>query len=55
MHEPGNFSDSPSVYARAEPDDEYDRRPDPLDPYLVDRDEYDIEDEEELDDEEDED
>ncbi len=49
MHEPRDFCDRPSVYARAEPDDEYDRRPDPLDPYLVDPDEYDIEDEEESD------
>ncbi len=49
MHEPRDFCDRPSVYARAEPDDEYDRRPDPLDPYLVDDDPYDIEDEEELD------
>ncbi len=47
MHEPRDFCDRPSVYARAEPDDEYDRRPDPLDPYLSDPDEYDIEDEEE--------
>ncbi len=55
MHEPRDFCDRPSVYARAEPDDEYDRRPDPLDPYLVDRDddEYDdIDDEEELDEDE---
>ena len=55
MHEPINSCDRPRVYARAEPDDEYDRRPDPLDPYLVDRDEYEIddEDEEELDEDED--
>ncbi len=50
MHEPRDFCDRPSVYARAEPDDEYDRRPDPLDPYLVDDDyQYNVEDEEELD------
>jgi len=42
------------VYARAEPDDEYDYpRPDPLDPNLIDEDESDInqeEDEDEYDD-----
>ena len=32
------------VYARAEPDDEYDPRPEPVDPYMIDQDEYDIED-----------
>jgi hypothetical protein len=48
MHEPRDFCDRPSVYARAEPDDEYDRRPDPLDPYLFDRDE-DVDEEDELD------
>lgn len=56
MHEPRDFCDRPSVYARAEPDDEYDRRPDPLDPYLVDHDQdddqYNVEDEEELDEDE---
>ena len=39
MHDPRDISDRPSVYARAEPDDEYDRRPDPLDPYLIERNE----------------
>ena len=49
MHEARDFCDRPSVYARAEPDDEYDRRPDPLDPYLVDHDqnEYDVDEGEE--------
>ena len=53
MSEPRDVRDRPSVYARAEPDDEYDRRPEPLDPYLNDRDEDDIEDEDELDEDED--
>jgi hypothetical protein len=42
----------PIVYSRAEPDDEYDPRPEPLDPYLIDDDGSQIEDEEEDDDEE---
>lgn len=41
------------VYARAEPDDEYDRKPEPLDPYLYDHDDDDdIEDQDELDEDE---
>ncbi len=38
------------LHARAEPDDEYyydDHRPEPLDPYEIDRDQYDIDDEDE--------
>jgi hypothetical protein len=52
MHEARDFCDRPSVYARAEPDDEYDRRPDPLDPYLIDHDELEIDEEEDLDEDE---
>jgi hypothetical protein len=44
QHEFNNFSDSTPLYARAEPDDEYDPRPQPVDPYMIDQDEYDIED-----------
>ena len=39
------------VYARAEPDDEY-PKPEPLDPYLIDEDENDLNDEDELDEDE---
>jgi len=53
MHEARDFCDRPSVYARAEPDDEYNPQPDPMDPYLIDHDELDIdEEEEEFDDDE---
>jgi hypothetical protein len=39
-------------YARAEPDDEYDiHKPEPLDPYLIDKDEYEIQQEDEEEDE----
>jgi hypothetical protein len=51
MLEVRDFCDRPIVYARAEPDDEYDK-PDTLDPYLTDEDESDILDEEELDEDE---
>jgi hypothetical protein len=44
--------DRPNVYARAEPDDEYDREPDLLDPNVIDEDETDLNDEEELDEDE---
>lgn len=45
--------DRPIVYARAEPDDEYeDRKRDPLDPNLIDEDETNLNDEEELDEDE---
>jgi hypothetical protein len=44
QHEFNNFCDSTPLYARAEPDDEYDPRPQPVDPYMIDQDEYDIED-----------
>lgn len=44
MFDPRDVCDRPRVYARAEPDDEYDRKPEPLDPYLYDRDDDDIED-----------
>ncbi len=50
-----DFYDNPTVFCRAEPDDEYDPKPDPLDPYLIDQDEVDeteIDDEEELDEDE---
>jgi len=47
MRDARDFCDRPSVYARAEPDDEYDRRPDPLDPYLIDEDDRDVDIEEE--------
>jgi hypothetical protein len=47
-----NPSDRPIVYARAEPDDEYDKKPEPLDPYLIDEDEADLDDEDELDEDE---
>jgi hypothetical protein len=53
MLEPRDFRDRPIVYARAEPDDEYDSpKPDTFDPYLIDEDEADINDEEELDEDE---
>lgn len=52
MFDPRDVCDRPRVYARAEPDDEYDPRPEPLDPYLHDRDDEDIEDEDELDEDE---
>lgn len=47
MLEARDFWDRPRVYARAEPDDEYDPTPEPLDPFLIDRDQYDPEEEEE--------
>jgi hypothetical protein len=46
MPEPRDICD---VYARAEPDDEYDHKPEPLDPYLIDENGENIEEEEELD------
>jgi hypothetical protein len=50
MPEARDFCD---VYARAEPDDEYeDHKPEPLDPYLIDEDGETIEEEEELDEDE---
>jgi hypothetical protein len=53
MSESREFCDRPIVYSRAEPDDEYDPKPEPLDPYLIDHDEEsDIMDEEELDEDE---
>jgi len=53
MLQPRDFRDHPNVFARAEPDDEYDNpRAEPLDPYLIDEDEEDINDEEELDEDE---
>jgi hypothetical protein len=52
MFDPRDVCDRPRVYARAEPDDEYDPRPEPLDPYLHDGDDEDIEDEDELDEDE---
>jgi hypothetical protein len=56
MSEPRDFYDRPTVYSRAEPDDEYDNpRPEPLDPYFDDRDEKGISEEEEEEDELDED
>jgi hypothetical protein len=44
QHELKDFCDRAPLYARAEPDDEYDPRPEPVDPYMIDQDEYDIED-----------
>jgi hypothetical protein len=44
MHELKDICDPATIYARAEPDDEYDPRPEPVDPYMIDQDEYDIED-----------
>lgn len=53
MAEPRDYRDRPRVYARAEPDDEYDRKPEPLDPYLHDRNDDDmLDDEDELDEDE---
>jgi hypothetical protein len=55
MFEVREFCDSLPVYSRAEPDDEYEPRPDPLDPYLIEQDdrrENELEDEEELDEDE---
>jgi hypothetical protein len=55
MLEPRDLRDRPNVFARAEPDDEYDNpRPEPLDPYLIDQDEddEDVNDEEEMDEDE---
>ena len=42
----------PILYSRAEPDDEYNPRSEPLDPYLIDDDRSQIEHEEEDEDEE---
>jgi hypothetical protein len=47
MSELRNVCDRPTIYGRAEPDDEYD--PLPKDPNLTDQDEYEIEDDDELD------
>jgi len=44
MHELKDICDHSTMYARAEPDDEYDPHPEPMDPYMIDQDEYDIED-----------
>ena len=44
MHDRNDICDRSKMYARAEPDDEYDPRPEPMDPYMIDEDEYDIED-----------
>jgi hypothetical protein len=52
MFELRDVHDRPTVYARAEPDDEYDPKPEPLDPYLHDSDDEDIEDEGEFDEDE---
>lgn len=54
MLEARDLRDHPNVFARAEPDDEYDNpRPEPLDPYLIDQDEEeDVLDEEEVDEDE---
>jgi hypothetical protein len=55
MFESREFCDRPIIYSRAEPDDEYEPKPEPLDPYLIDhdeRDESDLLDEEELDEDE---
>jgi len=56
MFEARDFCERPPAYSRAEPDDEYDPRPDPLDPYLIEQDdqrrESELDDEEELDDDE---
>jgi hypothetical protein len=38
--------DRPIIFGRAEPDDEYLPRPEPLDPYLIDEDREEIEEEE---------
>jgi hypothetical protein len=51
MFEARDFCDSPNVYARAEPDDEY-PIPEPLDPYLIDEDEEETVEEEERDEDE---
>ena len=51
MPEAKDFCERPSVYARAEPDDEYESRLEPLDPYLVDPEMYEIDEEEEEQDE----
>lgn len=51
MSELRDICDRPIIRSRAEPDDEYDPRPEPLDPSLID-DEYDIEDDGALDDDE---
>ncbi len=51
MPEARELCDRPTMYARAEPDDEYDN-PKTDDPYLIDEDETDINDEEELDEDE---
>ncbi len=37
QHELKDFCDRAPLYARAEPDDEYDPRPEPVDPYLIDQ------------------
>jgi hypothetical protein len=55
MSELRDICDRPTIYSRAEPDDEYDPRPEPLDPYLIDPDDDEIDDEEVLDVDEDED
>jgi hypothetical protein len=41
--------DRPTIHGRAEPDDEYDPNPKPLAPKLIDPDDYDIDDDDELD------
>jgi hypothetical protein len=54
MTEARELFDRPSVFARAEPDDEYDfPRPDPLDPWTMEQEER-IQRDEELEDEDDE-
>ena len=40
MFEARDFCDRPTVYSRAEPDDEYDPRPDPFDPNLIEPEEW---------------
>jgi hypothetical protein len=48
MTEARDFCELPTVYARAEPDDEY-PKPEPMDPYLIDEDQEEIIEEEEVD------
>jgi hypothetical protein len=49
MPELRDVCERPTIYSRAEPDDEYDRLPNPMDPSLTDEGEYEIDDEDELD------
>jgi hypothetical protein len=52
MSELRDICDRPIIRSRAEPDDEYDPRTEPLDRFLIDPDEYEIEDDGELNDDE---